>query len=456
MLLFLLSLLVACQTAPTASPPNLTVTATAVDNTSSNANPLETKVEGQLVPRQFATLSFASSGKVTEILVQKGSFVAVGDPLVQLDQTELLIQQQQAQAQLHSAQAALTAVQIEQQLAQAAIEVAQAQVIQAEANLALIQSGPHPEEIEEAQSRLAAAEAGVVEAIGRRDSTLYDNSNVLIEAAEANVAAVVADLQAIESAYDQVLTSCYDTPEGEVCPMYGPVEETLRAQLQAAELRRAAAQAELDELLGGPTAVQQQNSNSAVALAMANRDVVEAELNLLLEAASPTEIEQAQIQVSQAEVMVATAEVGVARADALVQQAEAAIVVAEANVTAVATAVERTIIRATIAGQVADILVSPNETIAPNQPVIVLADFSDWVVQTKDLSELDVARLAVDADVSIDMSAIPDAVLSGQVEKIALVGQQLQGEIVYEAIISVDPAPHLPLRWGMTVFISSR
>lgn len=456
-LLFLISFLVACQQGTTSVPQNSTSSpATAVAQTASNNNQLETQVEGQLIPREFATLSFATNGKVAEIFVQKGSAVAVGDALIQLDQTDLLIQQQQAQAQLHSAQASLTAVEIEHQLAQTAINIAQAQVNQAQANVALIQAGPQAEEIEEAQSRLLAAEAGVIEAIGQRDMNLYDNSGVLIEAAEANVAAVIADMQAVEDAYDQVLTTCYDTPDGEVCPMYGPVEETLRAQLQAAELRQAAAQAELDELLGGPTAVQQQSSNSAVALAMANRDVVQAELNLLLEEASPTEIEQAQIQVSQAEVMIATAEVGVARAEALVQQAQAAVVLAEANLAAVDTAVERTVIRATIAGQVADVLVNPGETISANQPTITIADFSGWLVQTKDLSELDVAKLAVGTDVNVDISAIPNTILSGEVEKIAFVGQQIQGEIVYEAIISVDPAPELPLRWGMTVFISSR
>lgn len=57
-------------------------------------------VEGVIEPVHFATLSAEQGGRITERLVEPGTVVAVGDPLVQLDSGQLIFVVEQAEAGL--------------------------------------------------------------------------------------------------------------------------------------------------------------------------------------------------------------------------------------------------------------------------------------------------------------------------------------------------------------------
>lgn len=411
--------------------------------------------EGKLVPLNQIVLSFQADGRVAEVLVREGAAVAAGDPIVRLVSTELEIARLQSEARLASAQAGLEAAQTEQQLAQTAVESAQRFVDTAVARLEMAKAGPQPAAVAAAESRLAAAEASVSEAMGYRDNDLNSvGTQPQIDAARANVAAAAADLQAIEESYHQVLTGCYTLPgEEEVCPLYGPVEETLRAQLEAAQANQAAAQATLDQLLDGPDEARRRAANSTVSLAVANREVAQAELDLLLAGTTPEEIQQAEIAVEEAEVGVEIAQVGVVKAEAALGQAAAAAAGAEAALAAAEVAMERTVLRATFDGTVAHINTSVGALVAAGAPVVTLADFSSWLVQTVDLSELEVARIEENSDVVISFKAIPNETVLGQVNKIALISDRAQGDVVYEVTIRLSEASDLPMRWGMTVYV---
>lgn len=92
----------------------------------------------------------------------------------------------------------------------------------------------------------------------------------------------------------------------------------------------------------------------------------------------------------------------------------------------------------------------PGELVSPAQTVAVLADFSSWIVETRDLNELDVVKVEIGMDVAVTPDALPELALSGTVESIDQVYSERSGDILYTVRIRLaesDPR----LRWGMTV-----
>ena len=410
--------------------------------------------EGVVEPLFYVGLAFQTGGEVTEILVEEGDQVQAGDVLIKLDAADLEIALQQARARLASAQAGLVAAQKQVELAQAGVDSAQGAVEAAEANLALTKAGPQPEEIAAAEANLAAAEAGVQQAASQRNAALDVTSDADIFEAEANVAKATARVRALEEGYQDILDACFTLPDGsEVCPLYGPVEESTRQQLDVARQNLAAAQAALDVLRQGPTAAQRQAAQGGVALAIAQRDAAQAQLDLLLAGVTPEQIAIAEAGVEKARAGLAVAESEVAQAEAAVVQAEAAVQQAEANVASAEADLERTILRATFAGEVSRIHTSVGQLVQPGMAVATLADFSEWLVQTTDLTELDVPLVAVGTPVEVKLDALPDETLTGTVTAVALTPSLSRGDIVYKTTIQLDNPDDLPLRWGMTAFV---
>ncbi|MBK8988069.1 MAG: efflux RND transporter periplasmic adaptor subunit [Chloroflexi bacterium] len=415
----------------------------------------QVNAEGQIEPLFYVDLAFQMGGQVAEILVSEGDQVAAGDPLIRLDAAQAELALQQAQARLGSAQAAVTLAQNQKVLAEAAIQTAESQVAAAEANLTLVQAGPRPEEIAAAQSNLAAAQAAVNQAVGQRDTALNNvGTSAQISGAEAQVAAAAAQVRALEEQYDDILTTCINTPSGEICPLYGTVEETTRAQLEAARLNLAAAQATLDALQAGPTAAQSQAAQGGVGIAIANRDLAQAQLDLLLAPASAEEVAIAEVGVRQAQVGVEGARTAVTQADAAIAQAEAVVAQAEAGVAATQAVLDRMTLRATFTGTVSRINTNLGELVGGGIPVVTMADFSGWQVQTSDLTELDVAFVTVGDTATVTFDAIPGEAVRGVVSNVALVAGLARGDVVFEVTIDLDAAPNLPLRWGMTAVIN--
>ncbi len=93
------------------------------------------------------------------------------------------------------------------------------------------------------------------------------------------------------------------------------------------------------------------------------------------------------------------------------------------------------------------------EWLSPFQPILVLADLSEWYVETKDLNELDVVNIKVGQKVEINPDAMDDLTLNGSVEWIDETYTEKSGDVVYTVRIKLDEADS-NLRWGMTVQIN--
>ena len=97
--------------------------------------------------------------------------------------------------------------------------------------------------------------------------------------------------------------------------------------------------------------------------------------------------------------------------------------------------------------------IEPGESVAPGTMLVILADTTDWMVETRDLSELDVVEVEVGQRVSVTPDAIPELELNGVVESIDRVFTERSGDITYTVHIrldEVDPS----LQWGMTVTVT--
>ena len=445
--------LIACT--PTAAPVEESAAWVIETLAGSAQSDLSVLAEGVVVPVESSNLSFQSGGVVSEIMVSEGDLVAAGDVLVRLDATDLQIQRDQAAARLASAQSGLTSAQANLESAKSGVSSAQLQVEAAEAQLALTKAGARPEEVEAAEKQLAAAEAGVTQAVGQRNSAVNGITASQIEGARAQLIAAQAQLLTVENAYDNILNTCFDVPgKGEVCPLYGPVEEQTRAQLEAARLQEQAASATVSQLESGATQGQRSAAQGGVTLAQANVEVAKAQLALVLAGATDAQITQVEVSVKQAKAGIDIAEAGVLQAEAAISQAEAGVKAAEAGLTAADLALARAEIKAPLSGTVSNVNAEVGQLINPGAPIVVVADFGTWEIKTTDLTELDVARVSVGAPVTIQFDAIPNEELTGTVTDVALISAIAQGDVVYEVSIDLVDTEGLPIRWGMTAFIN--
>lgn len=104
-------------------------------------------------------------------------------------------------------------------------------------------------------------------------------------------------------------------------------------------------------------------------------------------------------------------------------------------------------------GVVADLQAKAGGSINAGQPAVTVADFSQWIVKTTDLTEIDVVALEEGQSVSVVLDAIPDIALAGELLSIGQTFTENQGDIVYEATILLTDS-HPLLRWGMTAAVT--
>jgi multidrug resistance efflux pump len=135
-----------------------------------------------------------------------------------------------------------------------------------------------------------------------------------------------------------------------------------------------------------------------------------------------------------------------------VANAKARITSAETQMAASKADLEKLDLIATIDGKVVASDLKPGITVTPGQPVIEIADFSEWDVDTDNLTEIEVVDVNIGQKVTVTPDALPDIKLSGEVIKISDTFEEKRGDITYTVRIKlneVDPR----LRWGMTVVV---
>jgi len=137
-----------------------------------------------------------------------------------------------------------------------------------------------------------------------------------------------------------------------------------------------------------------------------------------------------------------------------VRQAEARLRQAELAVARLELQLAETELRAPFAGVAVDVRVKAGDRIGAGEPVVVLATLDRLQARTVDLTELDVARVAVGQAVTVSVDALPEHTFSGVVREIGLRAKDYRGDVVYDVVVELtDLELSALLRWGMTAMV---
>jgi multidrug resistance efflux pump len=100
-------------------------------------------------------------------------------------------------------------------------------------------------------------------------------------------------------------------------------------------------------------------------------------------------------------------------------------------------------------GAVAEMNAKVGSSINAGEIAVTVADFSSWIVNTTDLTEIDVVELGEGAKVTATLDALPDVALKGEILSIGQTYTENQGDVVYEVTVLLTDT-HPAMRWGMT------
>jgi HlyD family secretion protein len=382
---------------------------------------------GKLLPVRWAALSPATGGMIKAIYPAEGDRVEAGTLLAELDNDVLQSQVEVAAAAVAEAEAArakLVAGATPSDLAAAEADVRAAQGAVAQAQAALTR----------AQASIAAAQAQVNIAQAQYNELASGPTAAERVAAQRPVDQARIAVKSAQAAYDLVHND----------PHIGALPEA--AALEQATAALDSAQAAYNAALQGATPQQLAVAKAQVAAAKTQVTVAQGEVP-----AGEAGIQVAQAQVARAQAALdrlkagATAE-EIAMADARVNSTQAALASAEA-------ALAQAQVSAPFAGQIGSIYLRVGELATPGQPVLALGDTGTMRVETTDLRETDVARLAVGMPVEVTFDALPGRTFQGTIARIAPMSSTEKGSTNYTVIVDVadlDPA----LRWGMTAFVN--
>jgi HlyD family secretion protein len=273
--------------------------------------------------------------------------------------------------------------------AEAAVTVAQCQLAQLRAGATTAERQAAQDALTSAQATLRQVRAGpTVEEVAQLKANL-DNAQAAVSQAQAR----------------------YDRVGGDTNPFSGMTPE--RLALQQASNQFLAARAAYQDALNHPTA---------------------------------SEVQAAQATVTQAESAVARLDPTpeqLALAEAQVAQSQAALDLAKTNLQDAA-------LTAPFDGTITEVDVEVGQIASPGAPTFILANLSKLQVETVDLAEVDVAKVAVGQPVSIRLDALPEETFTGQVQRIAQQSNDHRGDKVYRVTIALPDGPESGLRWGMT------
>jgi len=133
--------------------------------------------------------------------------------------------------------------------------------------------------------------------------------------------------------------------------------------------------------------------------------------------------------------------------------AQARVENAKAQVAAAESALSNYVLTSPFNGVVVDVAISVGEQVGPESRAVSIADTSSWIIETTDITELEVVDVAVDQSATFTADALPDVTMNGVVTAISQSSFTQSGDVLYTVYIKVDDAdPNI--KWGMTVEVT--
>ncbi|PKN83234.1 MAG: hypothetical protein CVU46_17490 [Chloroflexi bacterium HGW-Chloroflexi-8] len=102
-----------------------------------------------------------------------------------------------------------------------------------------------------------------------------------------------------------------------------------------------------------------------------------------------------------------------------------------------------------MAGSIVDLSLQVGQQVQAGVPAVTVADFSNWVIKSDNLREVDVVKIKEGQKVEIVFDSLPDAKFMGEVTNIATKFEEKRGDITYTVTVLLTQ-PDAQLRWGMT------
>ena len=124
-----------------------------------------------------------------------------------------------------------------------------------------------------------------------------------------------------------------------------------------------------------------------------------------------------------------------------------------ANLTTAQAALDNLDLKAPFDGTIVDVNISAGELVGTGKWAVLVADFSEWYVETNDLTEQEVVDLSIGQGAIIAPDALPDLKLNGVITEIADMFYIQAGDVLYQVRLHVEE-PDPDLRWGMTTEIT--
>jgi HlyD family secretion protein len=360
----------------------------------------QVSAEGRVVPRHYANLATAANGQVTELLVQEGDQVQAGAIILRLgDREQYQAQIAVAEMELLSAQQALEELQ-----KNAILELAQSRQALAEANKVLADYQDEFENLSKPvpKADLERAYATVLMAQDRLDKA---NDNLAKTEKHYRNKSHIMWLFLTKKQFKDLL-------------------DNLRTARDMAKDSLYHAQVRYDDLLNHPDKVALAQAQANVSLTQARIAKIQQDIAMFEKGPDPDKVASVEARINAAQTALAAAQ----------------------------SALKDSEIIAPFSGEIADLSVHAGEWVSSDQPVVVLADLSQWEIETDDLTELDVPDVRLGQTAVIRPDALPDLELKGVVGTIKDLSEEKRGDVTYTATILLDQADPR-LRWGMTVAV---
>ncbi|NWG05947.1 MAG: efflux RND transporter periplasmic adaptor subunit [Chloroflexi bacterium] len=133
--------------------------------------------------------------------------------------------------------------------------------------------------------------------------------------------------------------------------------------------------------------------------------------------------------------------------------AQARLANAQAQVASAESNLSNYILTAPFDGVVLDVAIHIGEQVGAESRAVSVADTSSWIVETTDITELEVVDVAVGQKVTFTADALSDVTMDGVVAEISQSSFTQGGDVIYTVRIraeEVDPR----IKWGMTVEVT--
>jgi multidrug resistance efflux pump len=390
--------------------------------------------QGKLLPSPAVKLAFAQGGVIAEVLVKPGDSVAAGAVLARL-------------MGVKTVQADLAAAQAQYDLAYTAA------MSQDRANRSkdLYKTQPgdftlpmwyynQQEQITAAQSAVDLAQAALTKNQDKLSSKMQTTGADFIKA-EADLAAAQANYDVAKNLKDRVKTGTQ-------------IDDATRRQLYLLQKDAYLKSKGVDPKYDVSFSNMNKDLSDEAQKIFDNADTALKDAQTAFDDASTTDgakdIQKARAQVSIAQERYYTA-LDYVRGLQTGPESQS-LTTAKTALDKVKAALELYELRAPIGGTILSFDPSVGEIASPGVPIAFLADTSHWTVETKDLAEIDIARVALGQSVTVKLDALPGEEFKGSVTAIDPVGLEYLGDMTYKATITLDKADPRFL-WNMTAAV---